>query len=200
LSIEDRFINVYYVAQQHFNTANPHGFLIRAVVIDDEVYTIPTKDFKEGKVRVNALPFSDLIDLKRATRVYDSDFEEQIAGILFQEEVLERRRFDLFRLEQENGSANLVNEETSNPAINPSYYEFIGAKKPDDEEKLFRSFIKIIDEIGEEKHRLMLLRQNKDVIEPQLYENKILELHNGMRSKFNIIQTMGVNFDDNFIK
>ncbi len=200
MSIEDRFINVYYVAQQHFNTANPHGFLIRAVVIDDEVYTIPTKDFKEGKVRVNALPFSDLIDLKRATRVYDSDFEEQIAGILFQEEVLERRRFDLFRLEQENGSANLVNEETSNPAINPSYYEFIGAKKPDDEEKLFRSFIKIIDEIGEEKHRLMLLRQNKDVIEPQLYENKILELHNGMRSKFNIIQTMGVNFDDNFIK
>lgn len=198
--MENKHINVYYVARRHFNAANPQGFLINAVVIDDEVYTVPTNDFKEGRVRVNALPLSELIDLKRTSGIYDPDFEERIAGILYQEEILERRRFDLFRLEQESKPTNSANEEIPNPAVSPSYYEFIGAKKPDGEEELLHSFIRMVDKICEEKNRLILLRRSKNVISPRLYDDTILELRNGMRSKFNFLQCMGVDFDNDYVK
>ena len=202
---ERRIVNVFYIERRYFSEDFPEGHSINAVIIDDEMFTVPRADLVNNKVEVRSYPLSFLIESKRQSGIYDADFEERISLLLHEEETNEKKRFDAFRLAQIALSCDGFEEVPDDPfkaiddgslAQNPSSNWVLDLC----EDSSVRAFSEAINRIIGHKRRIEFLRADRNAHSPMAWRLAICDQKSKIRKALQTVKSISLNPLDPIIK
>ena len=185
-----RVINVFYIERRYFSADFPEGRPANAVVVDDELFTVPREDLVAEKVEVRSYPLSDLIESKRNSGVYDPDFEERIAMILHEEEMNERKRFDNFRLTQITSSCEGFEECPDGPHNDVSDPDWVSKIC---EASSLHAFVDAVNRIISYKQKLDYLRANRTMLSPYAWELSVCDQKSKIRKTLSTITSINIS-------
>ena len=187
-------INVYYLERRVFSLEHPEGIMENAVVIDDDIYTVPQEDIQSGKIIVYALPLSSLIDEKRQFNRYDPDFEETLACILFKEEEMEKQRLEEFKEKQTKMSSASQRPPPASTARPQEVIPKTGLHWARDfEAEAISAFNGIIDHVASRKRLMEFLVGNRAIENQFTWKSTVSSLKAEIRSELAKLRGIRLN-------